>query len=416
MERFKPNLERICRDITTISKFATPDEPGSTRISFSEEYRQARNHVALLMENEAKLNVRIDPAGNLIGRREGKRQKPAILVGSHLDTVQGGGKFDGVSGVISGIEIARRFEEKRVNTIHPLEIVVFLAEEPSPFGISTVGSRGMAGVLKKELLTSLKDNKGRTLGMAIREMGGEPAKIAKASRYSDDVLAYLELHIEQGPILFSRGIPIGVVTGIVGITRGKIEIIGRADHSGTTPMDVRKDALAAASEVVLALEKVCTRVRGVVGTIGRVEVFPNSLNVIPGTVILGMEIRSLSEGDLNQTVSLFEIELDQIRDKRGIIANFETEVSSKPVIFNSRIVDRISRICEQLNISHLEMPSWAGHDASHLARIAPTGMIFIPTKDGRSHCPDEWSEFEHICLGTEVLAWIVAEIDREEAT
>jgi N-carbamoyl-L-amino-acid hydrolase len=416
MERFKPNLERICRDITTISKFATPDEPGSTRISFSEEYRQARNHVALLMENEAKLNVRIDPAGNLIGRREGKRQKPAILVGSHLDTVQGGGKFDGVSGVISGIEIARRFEEKRVNTIHPLEIVVFLAEEPSPFGISTVGSRGMAGVLKKELLTSLKDNKGRTLGMAIREMGGEPAKIAKASRYSDDVLAYLELHIEQGPILFSRGIPIGVVTGIVGITRGKIEIIGRADHSGTTPMDVRKDALAAASEVVLALEKVCTRVRGVVGTIGRVEVFPNSLNVIPGTVILGMEMRSLSEGDLNQTVSLFEIELDQIRDKRGIIANFETEVSSKPVIFNSRIVDRISRICEQLNISHLEMPSWAGHDASHLARIAPTGMIFIPTKDGRSHCPDEWSEFEHICLGTEVLAWIVAEIDREEAT
>jgi N-carbamoyl-L-amino-acid hydrolase len=416
MERFKPNLERICRDITTISKFATPDEPGSTRISFSEEYRQARNHVALLMENEAKLNVRIDPAGNLIGRREGKRQKPAILVGSHLDTVQGGGKFDGVSGVISGIEIARRFEEKRVNTIHPLEIVVFLAEEPSPFGISTVGSRGMAGVLKKELLTSLKDNKGRTLGMAIREMGGEPAKIAKASRYSDDVLAYLELHIEQGPILFSRGIPIGVVTGIVGITRGKIEIIGRADHSGTTPMDVRKDALAAASEVVLALEKVCTRVRGMVGTIGRVEVFPNSLNVIPGTVILGMEMRSLSEGDLNQTVSLFEIELDQIRDKRGIIANFETEVSSKPVIFNSRIVDRISRICEQLNISHLEMPSWAGHDASHLARIAPTGMIFIPTKDGRSHCPDEWSEFEHICLGTEVLAWIVAEIDREEAT
>jgi N-carbamoyl-L-amino-acid hydrolase len=416
MERFKPNLERICRDITTISKFATSGEPGSTRISFSEEYRQARNHLALLMEDEAKLNVRIDPAGNLIGRREGKRQKPAILVGSHLDTVQGGGKFDGVSGVISGIEIARRFEEKRINTIHPLEIVAFLAEEPSPFGISTVGSRGMAGVLKEELLTSLKDNKGRTLGMAIREMGGEPSKIGEARRHSDDVFAYLELHIEQGPILFSRGIPIGVVTGIVGITRGRIEIIGRADHSGTTPMELRKDALPAGSEVILALEKVCTQVKGVVGTIGRVEVFPNSFNVIPGTVILGMEIRSLSEGDLNQTVSLFEIELDQIRDKRGITVNFETEVSSKPVIFNSRIVDRISRICEHLNIPYLEMPSWAGHDASHLARIAPTGMIFIPSKDGRSHCPDEWSEFEHICLGTEVLACIIAEIDREEAT
>jgi hydantoinase/carbamoylase family amidase len=167
MERVEPSLERIHRDILRISQFTSAGESGHTRISFSEEDRQARRHVALLMEKEAKLTVKIDAAGNLIGRREGKKEKPAILMGSHLDTVRGGGRFDGVSGVIAAVEVVRRFEEKGVETFHPLEVVAFLAEEPSPFGISTVGSRAMAGKLPEELLASLKDEQGRTLGMAI---------------------------------------------------------------------------------------------------------------------------------------------------------------------------------------------------------------------------------------------------------
>jgi N-carbamoyl-L-amino-acid hydrolase len=414
MKRIEPKVERIRRDILKISEFVSPEE-SYTRISFSAADKQVRKHLALLMEHEAKLTVRTDAIGNLIGRREGKKPNPAILVGSHLDTVRGGGRFDGVSGVIAGIEVARRFEEEGISTAHPLEVVIFLAEEPSPFGISTIGSRGMAGKLSRSLLTSLNDDQGRTLEMAIHEMRGNPAELNNARRSSDDVLAFFELHIEQGPILFSRGIPIGVVTGIVGITRGRIEVIGRNDHAGTTPMEARKDALVAGSKVVLALEKICEGLDGVVGTIGKIEVFPNSLNVIPGRVTLGMEIRSLSETLMNQTISLFKTELDLISRKRGVTVHVETELSSEPVIFKSDIVERIKKICGRLGISYLEMTSGAGHDANHLAEIAPTGMIFIPSKDGRSHCPEEWSEFEDVCMGTEVLANTILELDKEEA-
>jgi N-carbamoyl-L-amino-acid hydrolase len=415
MKRLEPNLERIHRDIIKMSDFTLPEESGYTRISFSLMDKQARKHIALLMEDEAKLTIRIDPAGNLIGRREGRNQEPAILVGSHIDTVRGGGRFDGIAGVIAGIEVGRRFEEEGIRTIHPLEVAVFLAEEPSPFGISTIGSRGMVGKLSPDLLLSLRDDEGRTLGRAIREMGGDPERITEAKRSSGDIFSFLELHIEQGPLLSSRGIPIGVVTGIVGIVRGEIEVVGRNDHAGTTPMWDRKDALAAGAEVVLALEGVCKGLDGIVGTIGKIEISPNSLNVIPGTVTLGMEIRSLQKTLLNQAISLFKDELDRIVKRRKITINLKTKLSSKPVIFNSKMVGRIVRVCEKLNMPYLEVPSGAGHDANHLAEITPTGMIFVPSKDGRSHCPEEWSEFKNIGLGVEVLANTIIELDKEEA-
>lgn len=413
MDKSEPNLERISRDIKTISTFTSPGETGYTRISFSEEDRQARKHVAWLMANEAKLSVTVDPVGNLIGRREGKKQGAAILIGSHLDTVRGGGRFDGIAGVIAGIEVARRFEEKGIETMHPLEVVVFVAEEPSPLGISTVGSRGMAGKLQQEVIPLLEDDTGRKLGTAIRQMDGNPERIDEARRSSDDVLAFFELHIEQGPFLASRGIPIGVVEGIVGISRGRIEVMGRNDHSGTTPMKARRDALAAASEVVLSLERVCEELDGVVGTIGKIDVFPNTLNVVPGRVTLGMEIRSRSETLLNQAASLFKRELKKIGQKRRVQISSEIEISSKPVVFNAKIVERIDGICDRLDIPRMKMVSGAGHDASHISEIAPTGMIFIPSRGGRSHCAEEWSEFEHIRLGTEVLACTIIEIDRE---
>ena len=412
--KYQPNLERITRDIMRLAEFISPHEPGYTRISFSEEERRAREYIARLMEEEAKLAVSIDAAGNLIGRRGGERQRPSIVLGSHLDTVRGGGRFDGIAGVVAGLEVARIFEENNINSFHPLEVVAFLAEEPSPFGISTVGSRGMVGKLSGELLGNLKDSDGRTLGMAVEEMGGRPENIHEAKRSPDDILAYLELHIEQGPLLFSQGIPIGVVTGICGIYRGDIEVIGNSDHSGTTPMNIRKDALAAASEVILALEKICQQLDGVVGTIGKIEVFPNSTNVVPGSVTLVMDLRSLVDSWAAEAVSLFKKALEEIQEERGVILNFEEGIGSDPVIFNAEMVEGIGRVCQDYNILYQEMPSGAGHDAGHMAALAPTGMIFIPSKEGRSHCPEEWSEFEHVSLGAEVLAGTVALIDREE--
>ena len=416
MERIVPNLERVRRDVTRLSEFVSSEEQGYTRISFSEEDRQAREYLSRLMRDEAELSVRIDAAGNLIGRREGTMQKPAIMVGSHIDTVRGGGRLDGVSGVIAGIEVVRRLKEEGIDAIRPFEVVIFLAEEPSPFGISTIGSRAMAGRLTPDLLSSLRDDQGRTLGSAIDEMGGNSAGINEARRSPEDTFVFLELHIEQGPLLFSQGIPVGVVTGIVGISRGKIEVIGRNDHAGTPPMRERKDALVAGSELVLAFEKVCASMDGVVGTIGRVEVSPNFPNVVPGKMTLGLEARSLSEDLLNEITFLFGKELDEIRERRGIRIHFEMGISSRPVIFRPDLTQRIKQVCERLGVACAELPSGAGHDASHLAEIVPTGMIFVPSKDGRSHCPEEWTEFKDICLGIEVLASTITSLDEEEAS
>jgi beta-ureidopropionase / N-carbamoyl-L-amino-acid hydrolase len=411
MRRFEPNLDRIRRDIFKLSEFTTPDEPGYTRISFTKEDKEAREYVVRLMTEEAGLKVRTDAAGNVIGRREGKKAAPSVLIGSHVDTVRGGGRFDGVSGVVAAVELMRRFKELNIENIHPVEVVIFLAEEPSPFGISTVGSRAMAGKLMDEQLSTLRDETGRTLADAIAEMGGDPDHIDKARRSPDDMLAYLELHIEQGPHLHAQALQIGAVTGIVGIWRANIEVVGRNDHAGTTPMGLRKDALVAASEVILALEKICTDADGVVGTIGRVDVFPNALNVIPGRVTLGMEVRSLHDHFVERVTTSFEAEIANIIEKRGVSIAFELWKSSKAVIFPSTMVKRIGNSCALLGLAYADVPSQAGHDANHLAEIVPTGMIFVPSRDGRSHCPEEWTDFEDIVRGTEVLGQAIYEID-----
>jgi len=410
MTRFEPSLERIRRDILKFAEFTSSREEGHTRISFSREDKDARAHVSGLME-EARLAVSIDAAGNIIGRRRGRDAKPGILAGSHLDTVREGGRFDGIAGVVAAIETARRFEELGVENVHPIEVVVFLAEEPSPFGLSFIGSRSMAGKLSRDQITTLRDDTGRFLAEAIAEMGGDPPNIGRARRSPDDILAYLELHIEQGPHLNRSCTRIGAVTGIVGTWRASIEVIGRNDHAGTTPMALRKDALAAASEAVLAVERVCRSFEGVVGTVSRVEVSPNALNVIPGRVTMGMEIRSLHGDVADRVHAALRAELCHIMDERGVTIAFELWKSSEPVLFSANMVRRIRHICDQLGVSCSELPSGAGHDANHLAEIAPTGMIFVPSRDGRSHCPEEWSEFEDIALGTEVLAQLIYKID-----
>ncbi len=412
--RIEPELERMRADILKIAEFVSPDESGYTRISFSKEDKAARNHIIQVME-QAGLHVRLDTAGNIIGRRDGAGERPAIMVGSHLDTVKGGGKFDGIAGVVAAIEMVRRFRDLGIKTTHPVEVVVFVAEEPSPFGLSTIGSRGMAGKLLREQMDALADGAGRSLSEALREIGGDPACLAEAVRSEKDIAVYLELHIEQGPQLHARSVRIGVVTGIVGIWRGRIEVVGRADHAGTTPMDRRKDALAAASEVVLALECVCTGVDGVVGTIGKVELLPGSLNVVPAKAVMGMEMRSLSTDKLEGAARAFRGEINKIIEKRGVGIVFELWLSSQPVDFSPEVADTIKKVCERMAIPYLELSSGAGHDANHLAGIAPAGMIFVPSRDGRSHCAEEWTDFDDIQIGAEVLAQTVYDIDGRRA-
>jgi N-carbamoyl-L-amino-acid hydrolase len=413
MLQIKPSVSRIEQKILKFSEFIDPKEKGFTRISFSEQYREATDYLAHLMAKEARLSVRRDTAGNLIGRREGKsRDAPAIMVGSHLDTVRGGGRFDGVVGVVAGLEIATVLEEMRINLNHALEVVAFLAEEPSPFGISTIGSRAMIGNLDQETLNSLADENGRTLEQAIRYMDGDPGNIDLARRSPEELLAFLELHIEQGPCLEAQNIELGIVTGIVSITRGTIDIIGKNDHAGTTPMNSRTDALAAAAEIVLCLEKVCRTTPDIVGTVGQMEVSPNAANVVPGMVALGMELRGLDDQRIAETIRQFENDLTRIQTTRRVSINHKIWLSSPGVILDKDLVDLAAATCKKLGMSCRLLPSGAGHDAGHLAQIAPAGMIFVPSKDGRSHCPEEWTDFEHIGCGVELLGSLIDAIDK----
>jgi len=409
------DVNRIERDLVKLSKFIDPNEAGHTRISFSKQDVEARAYLSRIMQDEAGLDVRIDAAGNMIGRKPGKVKNPAVLVGSHIDTVRSGGRFDGMAGVIAGLEVARGLTEKGIQLFHPLEVVAFTAEEPSPFGISTIGSRAMSGNLSSDLLESLKDSDGQTLAEALERIGGDPSRIQEARRSTADVHSYFELHIEQGPLLFSTHTPIGVVTGISGIYRKAIELIGKNDHAGTAPMKTRKDALAAASEAVLALEKICRGLNGVVGTVGKMNIHPNAANVVPGTVTIDMEVRSIDGVEAQKAISLFEKTLQTIEERRGIHISIRAGLGLAPVVFHNEIVECIRRASESLAIRYLDMPSGAGHDASHMAALAPTGMIFIPSKDGRSHCPEEWSDFESVAMGTEVLAQTVLLMDKEES-
>ena len=412
-KKIKPNLERLRRDIEALSEITDHRADGYTRISFSEEDRMARTHICELMEKEAELNVRIDAAANMIGYRAGQPNRPCIMIGSHLDTVPGGGRFDGIVGVIAGLELARRFKEEKIELDHPLEVVVFLAEEPSPFGISTIGSRAMSGKLNKHDLLNTTDSEGRTLFDAIRNMGGDPDHIGTAQRSGEDILINLELHIEQGPLLYKKGIDIGIVTGIAGIYRGHLEVLGRMDHAGTTPMNERKDALTAAAEIILALESICGQIEGMVGTIGTLELYPSAANVVPSKVILGMEFRCLKPDKLELALAEFNSSVDRIRLKRKIDINADIWPSSNPVHFDQKIIAQLAVACRESEIPYLELSSGAGHDSSHLAEVAPTGMLFIPCKEGRSHCPEEWSEFEHIGRGVEVLANTILTADKD---
>lgn len=410
-----PNEERIARDLDQLSRFTDPGEEGFTRISFSPEYRQALDHLGRLMAEEAGLDVSMDAVGNLIGRRQGQTPgAPAIVVGSHVDTVRAGGRFDGTVGVLAGLEVARTLKESGTSLHHPFEVVAFVAEEPSPFGISTVGSRAMAGRLARDEVETLRDAEGRTLAEAIRQLGGKPESLESCRRSGKDILMYLELHIEQGPVLEKEGVPIGIVSGIVGITRGILEMVGRSDHAGTAPMDVRRDALAAASEAVLALEKACRSVEGTVGTVGRIESFPNALNVVPGLVRLGLEVRSIEEDRMTRVIDLLKTELSRIRAERGIDIRQQFVTSSKPVNFQGETIALAAEVCRALGLSCRMLPSGAGHDASHIAEIAPACMIFVPSRAGRSHCPEEYTELEHITQGVRVLGAMVGEVDRGE--
>ena len=397
----KIDRRRLEETLNTLTKIGMTGK-GSQRTAYTIKEMRAKEVLTHLMRRIG-LDVRIDGVGNVFGKtRQGSG--PAVMIGSHIDTVPGGGRFDGVVGVASGIEIARTVSESGITLRHPLEVCAFSAEESSRFGVGTIGSAVVAGELNAKDIEGLKDKHGYRLGEVLARLGRSHDVINSSKRYPSEFHAYLELHVEQGPVLESEGKKIGVVSAISASTRLRVKFLGRADHSGTTPMNLRKDALTAASELILAVERICkNEVRGVVGTVGSMNVSPNAMNVVPGIVELGIDIRSIQAESKKAAATLVLQEAEQISKRRDIELEAAIIKEDEPVILNGEIVSLLEDICKSSAATYKVMISGAGHDAMKMARITRSGMLFVPSKRGLSHNPDEWTDLADVEAGANCL-------------
>jgi beta-ureidopropionase / N-carbamoyl-L-amino-acid hydrolase len=409
------NADRIAADIDALAAITEPDRPW-TRRAFTPMFLKGRAYVEKIFR-EAGLDTRIDAAGNMIGFRKGKvAGKGTLMLGSHTDTVPNGGRFDGIAGVIAALEVARGLRDAGIELEHDLEIVDFLAEEVSIFGVSCIGSRGMTGVRPDEWLGRKADTEdGRIdLGEGIRGVGGDPSQASGRT----DIRAFLELHIEQGTVLEREGIDIGIVGAITGISRFEILIEGRADHAGTTPMNSRYDALGAASCVVLGIERIARELaQGLsyfAGTVGEFSMEPNAANVIPSHVRMLIDARAVEPAVMESFVAeLSSLCVETATERKVTIAEPRRVSYAAPTPMSDMMTDVLASSAARIGATSRPMVSGAGHDAAFLAKAAPAAMIFIASKDGRSHAAEEWSENNAIALGAAVLYEAVLDLDRK---
>ena len=395
--------DQVMRTLETISGFST-GEKGITRLALSAEDLKAREYVTSLMQ-EMGMKVRVDSIGNIIGSLPGSDAAAApVIVGSHLDSVPEGGRYDGVLGVVAGIAAIRRIKETGLLR-RPLELIIFTAEESSRFGFATMGSKAMAGAADLKSWTKAKDSQGITFMDALTAAGMEPDKIETASRSGEAVHAFVELHIEQGPVLEDEGLAIGVVEAVAAPTRLKIKVEGTPGHSGTTPMDSREDALVASAQVVLALRDIALArySEGTVGTVGNLKVHPGVMNVIPGLVEMWVDIRGVDHESIVDTLQELKDEISLIAEAEGVTISIEVLTSDKPVRLHSLVINAVEAACKELKVSYRRMNSGAGHDAMHMASLGPSGMIFIPCAKGISHNPEESASPSDIMSGIDVL-------------
>ncbi len=402
MPRYSINESRINQTLQELGHLGESPE-GMDRVAYSPEDIAGRDYTIKLMQ-KAGLETRIDAAGNIIGRRAGSDDNlPAIALGSHTDTVPKGGKYDGALGVMGAIEVIRTLEEQGHRTRHPLEVIDFTNEEGTRFHRWLVGSRSMSGLLEQEDLNALDDD-GLSLGPCIADIGGDLSRIGDAVRSPGELAAYFELHIEQGPYLHQSGNPIGVVTGITGRAVFEVEIEGKANHAGTTPMSTRRDALVSASKLVLNIQKMAAEQEICrVSTVGSIKAIPNAVNVIPGHASIGLEFR---DTDM-EALAAAEQELRRITDQAAVDDTVDIEVirhrftSAVPITADMQAL--VAEAAENCGMAWEPLSSGAGHDAQAVANIAPVAMIFVPSIDGISHAIEEYSTPQDCANGAQVL-------------
>jgi N-carbamoyl-L-amino-acid hydrolase len=400
------NGARLNANLQALAAFGRNAAGGVTRVAYSDADRDARASVTALMR-AAGLDVRVDAAANIFGRRAGADPgRPPLLIGSHVDSVPEGGNYDGPVGALGAVEVAHALADGRVTLRRPLDVVIWSNEEGGLYG-----SRAATGALAEGEL-SVVSASGKTIRDGIRFLGGNPDDLASARIAPGAYAAYVELHIEQGGTLERDRVDIGVVEGIVGINQWEVTVEGFANHAGTTPMDQRRDALLAAARFAQAVNRVVRSVPGrQVGTVGRIQAFPGAPNVIPGRVVLSLELRDLDAAKIRALFARIRAAGDAIARESGTTFAYRPTVENVPAPTDPRVRRVIAEAARSLGLSTRALPSGAGHDAQDLARVAPTGMIFVPSVDGISHSPRELSRPKDIENGANVLLETVRRLD-----
>jgi len=404
----KVNGQRIESRIMELAKFGRDENGHGYRVAYTKGDIEGRAWFMDLMK-KAGLEPTIDAGGNIIGKRKGKNQslKP-IGFGSHIDMVPDGGNYDGTLGSLSALEVIEVLNENKIVTNHPLEVIIFANEEGG-----LIGSKAMAGNLTAEGLKQVSQS-GLTMAEGIKAIGGNPDNIQSCIRKKGDLHAFLELHIEQGGILEKENLQIGVVEGIVGIMDCEVTIEGVANHAGTTPMNLRQDALLASSKLIIAVNEVINSVPGnQVGTIGKITALPGAYNVVPGLVTLGLEIRDLSSEKIEQMYTEIQKRAASIANDSKTKISFMREASEvKPALTDKSLQQKIDASAKALGLKTKFMQSGAGHDSQQMATLAPVGMIFVPSVGGISHSPKEFTKTEDMAHGANVLLQSLLRVDK----
>lgn len=388
---------------------------GVTRMSFTREERQAKDKVASYMR-EAGLAVREDAVGNLIGRLEGRDpDAPVVLVGSHVDSVPNGGDFDGPLGVLSAVEALQTIGEKTIKLMSPVEVVAFTDEEGARFHFGMIGSRGVAGTLKKTDLLNV-DHNGISIEQAMKDYGLDPDQFKAAARVPERVKAYLEVHIEQGKVLESLDHPVGIVSGMAGILWLKFTLTGEAGHAGSTPMTFRKDPLVAASAIIQAIEEEAAKRPRTVGTVGQLSLQPGGVNIIPGKVEFTLDLRDVDEPTRDEVEKAILSRAEQICKEREVHLHVEVLQRIAPVVCDEHLQTVMTDVFTEMDLEPTKVVSGAGHDGMQFKALCPVGMIFARSKNGISHHPDEYTSPEDCALSAEVLFQTilrVAEVNKD---
>ena len=406
------NIERIRHAMDTVAQFTATPGAGATRLSYTSHYRKACGFMADRARTLG-MSVRYDGVGNLRMRLAGtSASAPMLVIGSHLDTVIHGGNFDGVLGVVCGLEVVEALIEKGIRPACPIEVISFVEEEGTSFRHPLAGSKALAGLLSPGDLKSLRNEAGQSFYDAAREFGSDPDRLIKDRLQPGEIKAMLELHIEQGEVLESRGLAVGVVESIAGSHNYRVRLGGRANHAGTTPMALRRDALAAAAEIILAVERIAGRADrlSAVATVGRIVCAPNAANVIPGQVEFSIDVRDVTDGAIASAADAILREIDIVVRRRNVDRMVEPTGSSAPRDMAPWLVERIKGLACQAGLAACRLSSGALHDAAAMSSITDVGMIFVPSKNGLSHAPDEATDLADIERGADLLFMVVRDL------